>query len=109
MFKPWIIIFTWLRAHVKLPKGWAAFKPHFNFIRIHYIYLLCMTLVTSVVIYGAGNMQYIDALFFASGCATQSGLNTIDVNKLELYQQVCVHSLLSAPLFSRAPRSLTDA
>lgn len=33
-------------------------------------------------------MKYVDALFFASGAATQSGLNTVDVNQLFLYQQV---------------------
>ena len=35
-----------------------------------------MTLVGSVIIYGSKNVDYIDALFFASGAATQSGLNT---------------------------------
>ncbi len=54
--------------------------------------------------YGNGRIPYIDALFFASGAATQSGLNTyvgfwtlggnelterrIDINQLDLYQQV---------------------
>lgn len=33
-------------------------------------------------------MQYIDALFFASGAATQSGLNTVDLNTILLSQQV---------------------
>jgi hypothetical protein len=35
-----------------------------------------MTLVGSVILYGSHNMDYVDALFFASGAATQSGLNT---------------------------------
>lgn len=35
-------------------------------------------------------MPYIDALFFASGSSTQSGLNTIDLNKIKLYQQVVI-------------------
>jgi len=35
-----------------------------------------MTLIGSVILYGERNMDYIDALFFASGSATQSGLNT---------------------------------
>jgi Trk-type K+ transport system membrane component len=61
-----------------------------NFITIHYIYLIGWTLVGSILLYPAGGMPYIDALFFASGAATQSGLNTIDVNKLYLYQQVIV-------------------
>ena len=47
-----------------------------------------MTILGSILLYPAGGLDYIDALFFASGSATQSGLNTIDVNKLYLYQQV---------------------
>src|SRR4051794_19144025 len=39
-------------------------------------YLILATLIGSVIIYGAKNMPYIDALFFAAGSATQSGLNT---------------------------------
>jgi hypothetical protein len=35
-----------------------------------------MTIIGSIIIYGSDNMDYIDALFFASGSATQSGLNT---------------------------------
>jgi hypothetical protein len=35
-----------------------------------------MTLIGSVILYGQRNIDYIDALFFASGSATQSGLNT---------------------------------
>jgi potassium uptake Trk family protein len=34
------------------------------------------------------NMEYIDALFFASGACTQAGLNTVDVNLLTTYQQI---------------------
>ncbi|KAJ4377920.1 low affinity potassium transporter [Neocucurbitaria cava] len=49
-----------------------------------------MALVASVILYGNGSIHYIDALFFGSGAATQSGLNTIDVNKLALYQQVTI-------------------
>ena len=49
-----------------------------------------MALIGSIIIVAAGNMAYVDALFFASGAATQSGLNTIDLNKIELYQQVVV-------------------
>jgi hypothetical protein len=35
-----------------------------------------MTIVGSILLYPAGRMRYIDALFFAAGSATQSGLNT---------------------------------
>lgn len=40
------------------------------------LYILSLAILGSIIIYPAGNLAYIDALFFASGCATQSGLNT---------------------------------
>lgn len=46
-------------------------------------------------------MAYIDALFFAAGSATQSGLNTIDFNKLNTYQQVVIYLMtcICTPIF----------
>jgi len=38
--------------------------------------MIAMTLIGSVLLYPAGGLRYIDALFFAAGSATQSGLNT---------------------------------
>jgi len=73
------------------------FKVHFNFITLHCesglelqhfpfreqtltctldCYLIGMILILSVVIFTGSNIRYIDALFFASGACTQSGLNT---------------------------------
>ena len=40
------------------------------------IYLTAWCIIGSILLYPAGGMPYIDALFFASGGATQSGLNT---------------------------------
>ena len=62
-------------------------KRRFNFITLHYIYIISMTIFSSVVIYGIGDIHYIDALFFGSGSSTQSGLNTVDINKLKYGQQ----------------------
>lgn len=42
-------------------------------------------------------MSYTDALFFAAGCSTQSGLNTIDLNKIDLYQQIVIYLI---PIFT---------
>jgi hypothetical protein len=63
--------------HVKAPV-WMRLPKHdaFNFIILHYVYLIVMTLVGSILLYPAGVMDYTDALFFAAGAATQSGLNT---------------------------------
>lgn len=48
----------------------------FNFILIHYIYIVFMTFLCSLIIGPRGDIPYIDALFFSAGAATQSGLNT---------------------------------
>ena len=40
------------------------------------IYMISLAIFGSIVLYPGGNMAYIDALFLASGSATQSGLNT---------------------------------
>ncbi|KIX09347.1 uncharacterized protein Z518_00426 [Rhinocladiella mackenziei CBS 650.93] len=66
-------------------------KRRLNFITIHYLYLIGMALFISVVVYGIGGMAYIDALFFASGACTQSGLNTVDVNTIKLSQQIMLY------------------
>jgi hypothetical protein len=39
--------------------------------------MIIMTLIGSILLYPAGGLQYIDALFFAAGSSTQSGLNTL--------------------------------
>ncbi|KAF4989920.1 hypothetical protein FGRMN_8817 [Fusarium graminum] len=68
-------------------------KPHFNFISIHYTWIIGATLLASVIIYGAGHGQtsYVDSLMFASGANTQAGLNPIDTNLLNIFQQVVVY------------------
>lgn len=74
---------AWRWLVQKLP-----FLHAFNFILIHYLYMIVMTIIASIMLYPAGNLDYIDALFFAAGSCTQSGLNTIDINKLNTYQQI---------------------
>ncbi|GAB1192916.1 hypothetical protein APSETT444_002117 [Aspergillus pseudonomiae] len=72
-----------------------------NYILIHYIYIIAMAIVTSIIIYPGNDLAYIDALFFSAGAATQSGLNTIDFNLLKTYQQVILYwvSMLTTPIF----------
>lgn len=81
---------------------WKFFKKHlpavlvkrqFNFITIHYMYLIGWTIVGSVMLYVIGGMKYTDSLFFASGSATQSGLNTIDVDLLRFGQQFVLYTI----------------
>lgn len=43
-----------------------------------------MALLGSIILIPGGSMPYIDALFFASGSATQSGLNTYVLKMLDI-------------------------
>ncbi|THZ09132.1 potassium transport protein TRK1/TRK2 [Aureobasidium pullulans] len=92
---------TWVWVKDRLPNPMKRGKPHFNFITTHYTYMLGLTILGSIMIYPAGVTPYIDALFFAAGAATQSGLNTIDVNKMHTYQQVVLYFIacIANPIF----------
>ncbi|KAL6234858.1 hypothetical protein BDW75DRAFT_211052 [Aspergillus navahoensis] len=87
-------------AHHKARIPWLK-DLHLNFILIHYIYIISITLLTSIIIYPGNDLEYIDALFFSAGAATQSGLNTVDFNLLQTYQQVILYfvSMLTTPIF----------
>lgn len=62
-----------------------------NFIAVHYVYIIFMTILCSILIYPCHNARYIDILFISCGAVTQGGLNTIDVNGLKLYQQIIIY------------------
>ncbi|KAJ0162556.1 Low-affinity potassium transport protein [Colletotrichum tanaceti] len=84
----------WLLAQLRAAKpSFISKKPHFNFISAHYFWICGLTILGSILIYASagGQMSYIDALFFASGANTQAGLNTIDVNLLNTFQQACLY------------------
>ncbi|KAL0931925.1 potassium ion transporter [Colletotrichum truncatum] len=84
----------WLLAQLQAAKpSFISKKPHFNFISAHYFWICGLTILGSILIYASagGQMAYIDALFFASGANTQAGLNTIDVNLLNTFQQICLY------------------
>jgi Trk-type K+ transport system membrane component len=66
-------------------------KRRFNFITIHYMYLIGWTILGSIMLYGIGGLTYIDSLFFSSGAATQSGLNTVDIDLLYYGQQFILY------------------
>ncbi|CAK3828938.1 Potassium transport 1 [Lecanosticta acicola] len=86
IFAPPIELWQWIFSI--FPKNFNWRRPRFNFITIHYSYMILTTICFSIMIFGPGNLPYIDALFFAAGTATQSGLNPVDVNNLYLFQQI---------------------
>lgn len=72
-----------------------------NFIFLHYVYIISSAIIGSIIVYPGSKIAYIDALFLSAGAATQSGLNTVDLNKLRLYQQITLYTvtLLCTPIF----------
>ncbi|KAK4141645.1 cation transport protein-domain-containing protein [Dichotomopilus funicola] len=76
--------------------------PHFNFISAHYFYILSLAIIGSILVYapGRGNIAYIDALFLTGCASTQAGLNTVDLNLLNTFQQVILYlwPMLSNPI-----------
>lgn len=94
---------SWLWAQVKAIKpSFISKSPNFNFISAHYCWVLGMSILASVLIYGGGqgNIAYVDALFFGSGANTQAGLNTMDLNKLNTFQQAVIYvfMMISGPI-----------
>ncbi|GAW19272.1 hypothetical protein ANO14919_087580 [Xylariales sp. No.14919] len=89
----------WAQA---LRPAFLSRHPHFNFITIHYFWIIGWTIIGSILIYstGRGQLAYIDALAFAAGANTQAGLNTVDLNLLNTFQQLVMYfcALLSNPI-----------
>lgn len=66
---------------------WQRGHTH-TFITAHYTYILTWILLSSILLYFLGDLRYTDALLLASGAATQSGQNPVDLNILGICQQV---------------------
>lgn len=68
---------------------------------MHYVYIVLWGIVASIIIYPGSEISYIDALFFGSAAATQSGLNTIDLNRMKTYQQIVIWTvaMVTNPIF----------
>ncbi|KAK7753501.1 low affinity potassium transporter [Diatrype stigma] len=89
-------VIQWIRP------SFLSRDPHFNFITVHYFWILGWSIVGSILIYATarGQLEYIDALFFASGANTQAGLNTVDTNTLNLFAQIVIYlmAMISSPI-----------
>ncbi|VUC24994.1 unnamed protein product [Clonostachys rosea] len=62
-----------------------------NFLTLHYAYIIFMGLLAIPVLLPGGNLEAIDAYFFGASASTESGLNTVDVKDLQLYQQLYIY------------------
>ncbi|KAL2062692.1 hypothetical protein VTL71DRAFT_5764 [Oculimacula yallundae] len=74
-----------------LKPSFISKTPHFNFITVHYFWIIGMAFFSSLCLFIRSDLKYIDALFLGSGAATQSGLNTVDINQLNTWQQMVVY------------------
>ncbi|TVY89581.1 Low-affinity potassium transport protein [Lachnellula willkommii] len=85
-----ILLQVW--NHIQsLKPAFISKSPHFNFITVHYFWIIGMAIFGSICLYPNKNIKYIDALFIASGAATQSGLNTVDISSLNTFQQIVLY------------------
>ena len=50
-----------------------------------------MSILGSICLFPKGEIAYIDALFLGSGAATQSGLNTVNFNQINTWQQIALY------------------
>ncbi|RFU80010.1 potassium transporter [Trichoderma arundinaceum] len=94
---------AFIAAQLKGAKpAFVSKHPHFNFITVHYFWIIFATLLSGVLIYagGKGELHFIDALMFGSGANTQAGLNPVDVNNLNGFQQSWIYTfaLFSNPI-----------
>ncbi|KAF7544728.1 hypothetical protein G7Z17_g9720 [Cylindrodendrum hubeiense] len=90
-------------AQIKAIKpAFVSKTPHFNFISVHYTWIVGATLLASIIIYAGGTdtVSYVDALMFASGANTQAGLNPADLMSLNTFQQVVIYlfTMMSNPI-----------
>ncbi|KAG6007814.1 hypothetical protein E4U21_005534 [Claviceps maximensis] len=86
--------FSYAWGQLKAAKpAFVSKKPHFSFITVHYFWIIGATIICSIAIFigGKGELAYIDALMFASGANTQAGLNPVDINLLNGFQQAMMY------------------
>ncbi|KAJ5233515.1 uncharacterized protein N7469_005281 [Penicillium citrinum] len=67
---------------------------------IHYIYIILVSMLGSIVLYTASaltkgsHIQYVDALFTSFSATTGTGLNVVDLSTLSCFQQGTIFALL---------------
>ncbi|PYH49379.1 putative potassium transporter [Aspergillus saccharolyticus JOP 1030-1] len=81
-----------------LGRSIMAVLPPFNFLTLHYAYFIAVPLICSAILWGsatpAHSVAYVDALFLCVSAMTGAGLNTVDLSKLNSFQQSILFVLL---------------
>jgi len=77
----------------RLQHGWTQFASmYLNFFRVHLAYFILVPLVVSAILYGSSpkshHVPYIDCLFISVSAMTVTGLVTVPISQLTVWQQV---------------------
>lgn len=87
---------------------WSAVRPYMppvNFITMHYTYFGLVSLLVSVMFWGASrpsqSVSFIDSLFLVTSAFTTSGLNTLNISQLTTGQQaiLAIMMILGSPVW----------
>ncbi|KAI8877424.1 TrkH-domain-containing protein [Backusella circina FSU 941] len=62
-----------------------------HFIQLHYAYIFFMILISSGLFQLKANWSYIDTLFMATSAVTNTGLNTIEMSRLNGWQLLIIY------------------
>ncbi|KAH6706528.1 cation transport protein-domain-containing protein [Leptodontidium sp. MPI-SDFR-AT-0119] len=72
--------------------------PPLNFITIHYIYFIGMSLVSAIVFWASAtpfrSVSFTDSLFLTTSAMTLAGLNTVNLSTLNTFQQFILFFLI---------------
>ncbi|KAL3430890.1 cation transport protein-domain-containing protein [Aspergillus tetrazonus] len=81
-----------------IASGVSSLLPPFNFLSLHYTYFIVVSLISSLIFWGASNpprsVSYTDALFMCISAMTGTGLNSVEASTLTTFQQVTMFVLL---------------
>ncbi|KAB8339217.1 hypothetical protein FH972_022151 [Carpinus fangiana] len=93
----------WLRTQAlltpirKIIRLLLRFLPERNFITVHYAYFIFTCLLSAVIFWGSSTsapVSFIDALFLCSSAMTEAGLNTVNLSRLNTWQQFMLMGLI---------------
>ncbi|KAF1968151.1 TrkH-domain-containing protein [Bimuria novae-zelandiae CBS 107.79] len=86
---------TFLASHPRAEEAVESIKlyvPPVNFITLHYAYFIGVILIGSLIFWGASNpaksIGWWDSMFMVTSAMTASGLNSVNVSQLTVFQQV---------------------
>ncbi|KAK6812990.1 hypothetical protein RU639_010794 [Aspergillus parasiticus] len=86
----------------KIEQLWSSIRqncPRINFLTLHNAYFLVVCLLSSIVFWATStpsrSVRYVDSVFFTFSAMTGAGLNTVDLSKLNTFQQLLLFVLIA--------------